>query len=350
MYTSTEEVGTRIVDRKQRFYWATEQLLCHAKLYSQDECDDLVSSGHYNYLLGGTPFFGSINEGPRNYLVPSDIEREYICKTDCIFDSQVSPMTIRDALLKTAIHRDDQDLPFAIPFKTAEDKQLYLDTVYELISYHFERVYDALVPLYQIECESGIELPLANTVLHAGGEGSLLADHVEQVRNHRPDSYGEQIRNRSFLKFRVTGDRDSRLAQVDLEVEMALQVLRFVYPWPRIDNRPQNFAQGVSMWKSCLRQIVYLGASGGESKPICDLTVPNQIFGNRRISRELLRYVTAYCGLVDINYHFKHFENYPISQRIVRSLRFYDSAKSRFSSRVRKLCDQCRHHSACNAG
>ena len=84
----------------------------------------------------------------------------------------------------------------------------------------FEKRYDAIVTIYHIRCIDGVEIPLASAKL-----------------------YSEDAQDRhSSLKFQVTGDDDSRLEQVDCEVERALQVLRFICPWYEDDSKSINSA------------------------------------------------------------------------------------------------------------
>ena len=107
---------------------------------------------------------------------------------------------------------------------------------------------------------------------------------------------------------------------------MALQVLRFIYPWFEKDGKSYNPAHGVSTWKHSWRVIVYDRTPETRAWSPWNSAKPNGIHGTRRISAETLRYAREINGLDDINLHFQNSDSNPVSKRICQALSFYDNA------------------------
>ena len=246
-------------------------------------------------------------------------------QVDSLFDSQVSPATVRSSLQR-AINLVHDNTTFIFPFETEEQEQLYHDKIYELLNFHHERQYDAIVPMYQLESANGVEFPLANAVLFAGGKRTQLATIANNESNYIQDDDKRQIELCSYLKFSVTGDAGSRLEQTEYEVERSLQVLRFITPWFENDKKAYNPAHGVSMWKQSDRVIVFSSISKAIGHGLVSAEIPNGIFGARRIGAELLSDAQEFYGLDDINCHFQSADGNPVSKRICRALSFYDTA------------------------
>ena len=313
------------MDRKQELNLALEEYLSRAEMYSFGESRDLIKSGDYAYVFGKSSFSKQDDPGGYYFLASAEVERTLIDTVDNLFDSQVRPATVHSSL-QTAINLIHENTKFIFPFETKEQEQQYLDKIYESLNFHYERQYHAIVPMYQLECANGIEFPLANAVLYSGGKQSLLASLVNDEAKSLFESDKNRIENCSYLKFRVTGDSHSRLEQIEYEVEQALQVLRFTYPWFEKYGKAYNPAHGVSMWKHSDRVIVYDRTSATNDSVPWYAEIPNGIFGARRISSELLSDAQEFYGLDDINYHFQNSECNSVSQRICRALSFYDMA------------------------
>ena len=181
-------------------------------------------------LYSACPSFSN-QDDPETYyfLVPQDAERMLMDEVDSLFDSQLSAATVRGSLQR-AINEIHENTKFIFPFETDYQEEQYHDRIYELLKSHYDSRYDAIVPMFQLECADGVEFPLANAVLYSGGERPSLADLVNDNANGVFDSDKSRIANCSFLKFPVTGDSHSRLEQVENEVEQALRVLRFIFP------------------------------------------------------------------------------------------------------------------------
>ena len=233
------------INRKQELESAIKEYLNQAEMRPMSDSRELAQSDDHVVFFGFSSF--GMQDDPDSYcfVTPVVAERKLTEKVDSLFNSQVSPATVRSALT-TAI-RDLDGFPLA----NDERKQQFSDILFEQLNIHYERQYEAIVPLYQLECADGVEFPLANAVLYSGGQRSLLAGLVKDEAKSLFESDKNRIENRSFLKFPVTGDSHSRLDQVEYEAERALQVLRFTYPWFE-EGRPFNPSHGVSTWKhSC---------------------------------------------------------------------------------------------------
>ena len=315
--------------RKQELESATREYLSQAEIYPMPDSWKLAQTGDYVFVFGLRTF--SKHDDPESYcfLAPEAAERTLIDTVDNLFDSQISPATVRSSL-QTAINVIHENTKFIFPFETNEQEQQYLDKIYESLNFHYERQYDAIVPMYQLECADGVEFPLANAVLYSGGQRSLLAGLVNDDTNGFFESDKNRIENCSFLKFPVTGDNASRLENVERETERALQVLRFIYPWFEKDGKSYNPAHGVSTWKHSDRVIVYDRTPETRVLSPWNSAKPNGIHGTQRISAELLSDAQEVYGLDDINYHFQNSDCNPVSKRICRALSFYDNATLTF--------------------
>jgi len=312
-------------NRKQELESAIEVYLGQADLHPISDSWDLAHNGDYVFVFGMSSFSNQDDPETYYFLAPQDAERNLIDEVDRLFDSKVSPATVRGSL-QGAINLIHENTKFVFPFETDDQKQQYLDKMYELLNFHYESQYDAIVPMYQLECVDGVVFPLANAVLYSGGQRSLLAGLIydEDMSLFEEDKI--RIENCSFLKFPVTGDNQSRLEQVESEVEQALQVLRFVFPWFEKDGKPYNRAHGVTMWKQLARTIIYQPLSPTDYHCSWGSEIPNGIRGTLALSPELFGNAKEFYGLDDINYHCQNSDRNPVSKRICRSLSFYDNA------------------------
>ena len=312
-------------NRKQDLESAIKEYLSHFEMYSSQDSRKLEESGDYVSVFGMNYFYGQDDRETYHLLAPRSAQQKLMYKVDSLFDSQVSLETVRDSIQK-AFDRIDQYNEFTFPFETEERDRRFHDKVYELLNFHYGRRYDAIVPMYQLECANCAEFPLANAVLYAGGQRSLLASLVNDDAHGFYESDKNQIEKCSYLKFPVIGDSHSLLEQVEHESERALQVLRFIYPWFEKDGEPYNRAHGVSMWKQSARTILYQPMSATDHRCYWSSGIPNGIRGTLAISSELLNDAQDFYGLDDINYHFQNFDCNSVSKRICRALSFYDAA------------------------
>ena len=313
------------LDRKQEFALALKEYLYNAELYPSHEAFPKTKTGELILVFGMLYFSEQDDSDNYHFLALAEAEQKLMDKVDNLFNSQVSPATVRSSLQR-AITLLQDNTTFIFPFETKEQEQQYLDKIYELLNFHYERQYDAIVPMYQLECADGVEFPLADSVLYSGGRQSQLAIIANDDDNPSHDDDRRQIELCSYLKFRVTGDAGSRLEQTEDEVERSLQVMRFITPWFENDKKAYNPAHGVSMWKQSDRVIVFSSISKAIGHGLVSAEIPNGIFGARRINAELLRYAKEVRGLDDINYHFQNSDCNSVSKRICRALSFYDTA------------------------
>ena len=313
------------MDRKQGFYLATKKYIDLGVSFSFGESQELVKSGKYEFLLGKAAFYSRSTEPYKYLLVRIEDEQQFMSDVVNIFHSKVVPRTVRESFLKAIVQTRD-DAKFALPFATDEQEHQYLELVYDFINHHYERQYDAIVPLFQIRCESGVKLPLANAVLCAGEEIPCLADVVPDEAFHEQETTREPLTDCSFLTFRVAGDIYSRLEQVEVHVERALQVLRFIYPWKPRDYPDYHAAQGVSVWRQSHKTTLFLDYETGEKNFHGFSELPIEITGNNRISNRFILDANDNYRLDDINFHFQTSATNPVSERICRSLGFYDTA------------------------
>ncbi len=312
--------------RKQELESTIKEYLEQAEIYPMSDSWELAQTGEYVFVFGMNSFTDGEDEDHVNFLAPVEAEIALMNRIYCLFNAQVSPRTVRSSLNTTIVEIGE------FPLSTDEKVQQFNDKVFKILNFHFERQYDAIVPLYQLECK--VEFPLANAVLHPGNRGSELARIAEDDRKHWSDDNREQIKNCSYLKFSTKGDNDSRLAQVEYEVERALQVLRFIYPWFEKDGRQFNPSHGVSMWNHSNRLIQYVPTSSSNDQYFRHAEIPNGIFGTRKLSTEFLRYSKEVGGLNDINFHIQNSDCRPVSQRICRALSFFDTAAQTSNGQV----------------
>ncbi len=304
------------MQRKQELESALNQYLHQAKEHPILDSLDLVKTGDYAYVFGMSAFDDAENEDLVYFLVPIEAEIKLLNRIDCVFNSQVSPRTVRNSLSRTI-----QEIG-VFPLSTDEQVQLFNEEVFKRLNFHFERQYDAIVPLYQIECS--VEFPLANSVLHPGGERSETTQIAKDDTSKLHDTDRKQIENCSYLKFRVTGDNDSRLKQVEEETQQALQVLRYLYPWFEKDGKPYNSSHAVSTWKQSARTILYQRVLPNKLPTLWDSRIPEGIF--QPLNDEFLSDVKKYLLLEELNFHFRNRDRNPVSQRFCRAFKYYEIA------------------------
>ena len=77
-----------------------------------------------------------------DYLAPEEAERKLMNQVDSLFDSQVSPATVRSSLQSAinAIHVDIQDLCFHLSTRIEQEQHHITSTIYELLNFHHERL------------------------------------------------------------------------------------------------------------------------------------------------------------------------------------------------------------------
>lgn len=313
------------MNREQELKSAIQQYLSQAERHPLSDAWEMAHTDDYVMIFGVTPFY--VQDDPESYcfLVSDEAERKLMEKVDNLFDSLVRPATVRKSL-QSVITSIVQDSEFVFPFEIDEQEQRYLDKMYEFLDSYFDSRSDALVPMYQLECSYGVEFPLANAVLYAGGSQSQLATIANDDDHHFSDTDSQQIENCSFLKFPVPGDPARRLEEVEYEAERALQVLRFIYPWFEQDGKSNHPAQGVSTWKHSWRVIVYDRTSETRIWSPWNAAKPNGIHGTQRMSAELLHDAKKYYYLDCINYHFQNHDLNLVSRRFCRAFKYYDIA------------------------
>ena len=311
--------------RKHELELAMRKYLSQAEMHPMSESWDLAHTGNFVLVFGRAPFYAEDDPESYCFLAPQAAERKLMEKVDSIFDSLIRPATVRSSLQRP-LSLAGQDAEFIFPFETKEQEQQYHDKIYELLNFHYERRYEAIVPMYQLNCDDGVEFPLANAVLYSGGQRSLLASLVSFQDSRFIESVKNRIEYCSYLKFPVTGDTASCLKQVEYEAERALQVLRFIYPWFENYGKAFNPAHGVSMWKHSPRIIFYDYISKTNEPVPWQLEAPNGMLGARRITSELLNDAKKYYYLDSINYHFRNHDHNLLSRRFCRAFNFYDIA------------------------
>lgn len=301
--------------QKQELGAAIKQYLSQAEMHPIQEALELTKFGDFAFVFGMSVFIEEEDKDLVYFLVPADAELKLMGKIDKIFNSQVGPRTVRSQLNRTVEEIGE------FPFSTNEKEEKFNDKLFKLLNFHFERQYDAIVPLYQIECS--VKFPLANAVLHPSGSQSELSQIAEDESNYLSGDDREQIKNCSYLKFRVTGDSESRIHQVEHEVEMSLQVLRFLIPWKKENKIVVNPVNHVAMRKHSHRIIAFHRVDIG-SLPYAD--VPDIHFKVRPINEGFLTFSRKSLGLGDVNFHYQNRYISQVSPRICRSLSYYDSA------------------------
>ena len=294
-------------------------------MHPMSDAWELAHTGDCVMIFGLSPAYKPDDPETYCFLAPEEAERKLMEKVDSLFDSLVSPTTVRRSI-QNAITEIDQNSLLTFPFETDAHQQQYHDKIYELLKSRYESRCDALVPMYQLDCAKGVEFPLANAFLYSGGERSSLAGLVKDEASSLFEDDKNRIRDCSFLKLPVTGDSHSGLEQVENEVERALQVLRFIYPWFEKDRKSYNPAHGVSTLKHSRRVIVFDRTPETRVWSPWNSAKPNGIHGTQRINAEILRYAREINGLDDINLHFQNSDSNPVSKRICQALSFYDNA------------------------
>lgn len=302
------------MDKKIQFVEALTRYLQHAKMFPLFEEESLTETGEYRHLCFMKTYYKEGDETPYRFLVPTSAWLEFLERIDQIFASRVN-----GKLAHRAIDQVICELA-AFPFND-DTLEEYSNAVFEILLRHFELQIEALVPLYNIRCEGVFEMPLANTVLHSGHSGSLLANKISHLDIGRDLS---ELRDNCFLCIQVTGDNESRLAQVELETEQALKVLRFITMWhsttkgnKRKKVNPANF---VTARKTEARQILYHRPDVPTSRPGLHSDIENPL----NLGKQGVELAQQYLGLDDLNYHYQNIEN-PISDRVRRALELYDS-------------------------
>lgn len=312
--------------RQQELESAINAYLSHADTYSITDSWDLFKSGDYAFVFGMNSCTDEENQESVYFLVPIEIEIKLLNRIDYLFKSQVSPATVRSSLSATIAKIGE------FPFLTDGQAQQFNSEVFKLLNFHFERQYDAIVPLYQME--SNVEIPLANAVLYPGGRNSELARIANDDTNRMDDNDRTQIENCSYLKFRVTGDPDSQMVQVNEEVNKALLVLRYIALWSTEKGIVVFPAHSVSMRQFSGRTILFRDVSTLEKIVSSNMDVPRGLLHVRSINNARLEDARTYSKLDDINFHIQNAERFPVSKRVSRALNFFDVAKQTFNNDV----------------
>lgn len=297
------------MNHELEFRKALTEFLQHAIMVPLLEEEKLTRNGDYNHLCFMTTY--RIDDKPHCLLVPTICWQSFLIRLRDVFDSKINKKLIQSTLQKTVCRLSE------FPF-TEESLLNYAETIFQVIWPHFQLNLTALVPLHNIRVEGLAEIPLANAALFSGHQESILANITDHPRL-------QDCSEKCFLQIQVSGDSESRLRQVNIEVERSLAVLRFITMWlPRVDeiNRVKyNPASSVTMREQGKRHVVYYkpGQSNVRSGFFWE-SAPRLFF----FTRNEIQTAYEFYGLRDINYHFNNSEN-PISHRIVRALELYDS-------------------------
>lgn len=303
------------MNKEIRFQEALLAYLRQADMQTMCKEIELTRDGKYRNLCFMKTFYKDEDKKPYRLLVPTDAWHELLQEVDQIFESKINAKLTHRAIDQTICEL--KEFPFS-----GETLSQYSKDIFAILWGHFELQVEAIVPLYNIRCTCSLELPLANSVLYSGNSDSLLArkaSHPDLLSS----GYRSNVKNNNFLCIPVTGDDESRLAQVEFESEQALKVLRFITLWQSttIGNRQTkiNTANFVSMWKTKTRIIFY-------HKPEELYGRPGFISNEQRelqLDKEDVD-IASNLGLDDINYHYQNPDN-PSSDRVRRALELYDS-------------------------
>ena len=313
------------LNRKHELETAIKEYLGQAEMHPMSDAWEKAHTGDYVLVFGLSSFSNQDYSEAYCFVTPKEAERKLMDKVDSLYESRIRAATVRNSRQR-AITLLGQNTEFIFPFETDDLEQQYLDKIYDLLNSHFDSRYEAIVPMYQLECADDVEFPLANAVLYSGGTRSRLAAIANCACNHFRDTDREQIELCTYLKFPVTGDNHSRLEQVKYEAEHALQVLRFIYPWFEQDGKSNHPAQGVSTWKHSWQVIVYDRTPETRIGSLWNAAKPNGIHGTLRICAELLNDAKKYYYLDCINYHFQNHDLNLVSRRFCRAFKYYDVA------------------------
>ena len=304
------------MDKENRFQTALLKYLRQVDMYTIRKETELTRSGKYRNLCFMKTFYKDEDKKPYRLLVPTDAWHELLREVDQIFESKIKGKLTHRAIDRTICEL--QEFPFSEETLIQHSKDIFA-----MLWWHFELQVEALVPLYNIRCTGHLELPLANTVLYSGNSESILARKASH-----PDlrGYGGEadVKDNSFLCIPVTGDDESRLAQVELESEQALKVLRFVTFWQSATKGNKrtkvNLANFVSLWKTDTRRIFYHKPDESDDRTGLYSDIQSKLV----IDERDVDAARQHLGLDDINYHYQNPDN-PSSDRVRRALELYDS-------------------------
>ncbi len=278
------------------------------------EAIKLTQSGEYHDLCGMTTFTEPDDETPHSLLVPIESWQDFLISLDVIFESKINRKLVQRTIRQVVCQLTE------FPFTEVMLKD-YSKTVFKEIWQHYLLSAEALVPLYNITLEGNVEIPLANAVLCSGNPNSLLAEKAGHSILETLVSLPEDV---CFLQIQVTGDDESQLRQVDLEVEKSLIVLRFVTMWrSRIEGTRRikyNPASAVTTREQGKRHIIYHKPENPAGRPGFHGDFAQLFY----LWRKEIEVAYDHYGLEDLNYHHSNLDN-PISRRVVRALELYDS-------------------------
>ena len=302
------------MDRKQTFETALAQYLQQANMFTIYEEHPLTESGKYRNLCFMKTYYKEGDKTPHRLLVPTVAWLTFLQQIQLVFDSKINGKLVNRAIDHVICGMSEFPL-------TNEQLKTYGDEIFQVLWRNYESTAEALVPLYNLYTRDRIEIPLARTMFNSGDEESILAKRAKH--EDIPHTLSE-IADHSFLKIQVSGDNESKLAQVEFEAEQALKVLRFITIWQTTTVGTTrirfNSASYVTIREAGMRRIIYHNPDRLDLRP--------GLFGDREKSMNLsnkdLDNARKYYGLDDINYHFGEASN-PISERVIKSLELYDS-------------------------
>jgi len=301
------------MEHKKEFGLALIEFLLTIEMLPLFEAFKQVEAGSYQHFVFMKTFNKDGDDTPYRLLAPTKNWLAFLNEVDTIFASKIN----RSLLQRTIdeVLSEIKEFPF-----TEEMVVNYQETIFATLWEHYQLQLEALVALQNITFEEDNEVRLGNCMLCAGHKDSIFA----QKANHPDITKIFSIKEDScFLRIQVSGDGESRLRQIDLEVERSLAVLRFVTMWGSKTQGTKrikyNRALRVDTREKGARYILYHELGNDNQRPSAFTDVITPLF----IQKSDIETAKMF-GLEVINYHFANSEN-PLSRRIIRALELYDS-------------------------
>lgn len=239
----------------------------------------------------------------------------FVSRTQALFENKVSfrrlDFTISEMVCSL------KEFPF-----TNQQISQYTSELYEWVNRQYRSAYVALVPVYNLVWEDGIDkLSLANGILCRGSDNSLVAALSKQERIKSLINFKQDV---DYLAIKVSGDGESANHIARLEANRSLGMLRFISNWTQhikgLNYSVENEASCVSLFPTHSMDILYYDPEVGTDYAGMSGTGRSIYY----VSKDKLDDLRGLYDLDSLNYHFQKEAN-PVSNRIIRGFELYDS-------------------------
>lgn len=284
-----------------------------------------ANNSDYHYL-NMTPYTQEGDKSTYYAMILPQPAQEFFTSANKLLDNKVSQRQIN----RVITHHIEKQFPSPSEFTTISE--VIATDIWE----YYITPSIVYIPLQNISLEDGLKcVQIANSILYKGGKRSLFAEEVERLKEKYKDKdysplFGDPPTHLNFLLIKTGGDLETTRRIAWTELRNSLMVLRFISPSLHSVQQGQekgyinnfiryNAAISVQPYNRGTPYILQIYET--PHRPYSQM--PIQKTKHFYLKKHLLEHSKKYYGLDDLNLHFQ--QDYPISQRIVRALEFYDN-------------------------